>query len=80
MYIKVHLTVFSCNLLKYSLNKFSGCTLNVDSVLRVRYQIGDGMSMYLSVGGNPHLTNRFCWVVLCPNTISKMVSESIQDS
>jgi len=26
-------------------------------------------------GGNPHLTSRFCGVVLGPTTISKMVSE-----
>jgi len=30
-------------------------------------------------GGNPHLTSRFCEVVLGPTTISKMVSESLQD-
>ena len=30
-------------------------------------------------GGNPHLTSRFCEVVLGPTTISKMVSEPLQD-
>ncbi|AES74177.1 hypothetical protein MTR_3g116670 [Medicago truncatula] len=30
-------------------------------------------------GGNPHLTSRFCGVVLGPTTISKMVSEPLQD-
>jgi len=30
-------------------------------------------------GGNPHLTSRFCGVVLDPTTISKMVSEPLQD-
>jgi len=29
--------------------------------------------------GNPHLTSRFCQVVLGPTTISKMVSEPLQD-
>jgi hypothetical protein len=31
-------------------------------------------------GGNPHLTSRFCGVVLGPTTISKMVSEPLHDS
>ncbi|KEH23647.1 hypothetical protein MTR_7g091670 [Medicago truncatula] len=30
-------------------------------------------------GGNPHLTSRFCGVVLVPTTISKMLSEPLQD-
>jgi len=30
-------------------------------------------------GGNPHLTSRFCVVVLGPTTISKMVSKPLQD-
>jgi len=30
-------------------------------------------------GGDPYLTSRFCGVVLGPTTISKMVSESLQD-
>jgi len=30
-------------------------------------------------GGNPHLTSQFCGVVLGPTTISKMVSEPLQD-
>ncbi|AES68760.1 hypothetical protein MTR_3g014560 [Medicago truncatula] len=36
-------------------------------------------SVFIS-GGNPHLKSRFCGVVLGPTTISKMVSESLQDS
>ena len=31
-------------------------------------------------GGNPHLTSRFCGVVLGPTTISKMVSEPLHNS
>ncbi|AES76790.1 hypothetical protein MTR_6g087100 [Medicago truncatula] len=34
--------------------------------------------MFIS-GGNPHLTSRFCGVVLGPTTISKMVSEPLRD-
>jgi len=30
-------------------------------------------------GGNPHLISRFCRIVLGPTTISKMVSEPLQD-
>jgi len=30
-------------------------------------------------GGNPHLTSRFCGVVLGPTTISKMLLEPLQD-
>jgi len=30
-------------------------------------------------GSNPHLTSRFCGVVLGPTMISKMVSEPLQD-
>jgi len=28
--------------------------------------------------GNPHLTSRFCGVVLCPTMISNMVSELVE--
>ena len=34
--------------------------------------------MFIS-GGNPHHTSRFCGVVLCPTTISKIVSKPLQD-
>jgi len=40
-------------------------------LLRVQHRIGDGLTMFISVG-NPHLTSRFCGVVLGPTTISKM--------
>jgi hypothetical protein len=38
-------------------------------LLRVPHQIGDGLTIS---GDNPHLTSRFCEVVLGPTTISKI--------
>jgi len=48
-------------------------------MLRVPHRIGVGLTNVFMSGGNPHLISRFCGVVLGPTTISKMISELLQD-
>jgi len=57
-------------------------TLSTYEVLgktHVPHRIDKTLDMSLYRGGNPHLKSRFCGVVLGSTTISKMVSESLQD-
>ncbi|RHN56484.1 hypothetical protein MtrunA17_Chr5g0429981 [Medicago truncatula] len=51
-----------------------------EQVLRVPHQLGVGLTIFFISGGNPHLTSRFCGVVLGPTTISNMTSEPLHDS
>jgi len=57
------------------INKISHNKISDPSLLRVPQNYEN---MFIS-GGNPHLTNRFCEVVLGPKTVSIMVSEPLQD-
>jgi hypothetical protein len=45
-------------------------------VLRVPHRLGVGLTLFIS-GGNPHLTSRYCGVVLGPTTISKKNIENV---
>jgi len=53
---------------------------NIDHVVKSTTSVRSWPDNLFISGGNPHLTSRFCEVVLGSTTISNMVSEPLHDS